>query len=259
MGFCLVAQGELVELLAVQVRQVGRNNGAGRRFKQSLDRPEFLRLELLDFGFTFADQPQGDRLHAACGLRARQLAPQHGRQRKADQIIQCAAGHIGVNQRLVYFAGLGDGVQNGLLGDLIKGNAVDGLILEDFLVPQDFKDVPRDGLPFTVRVGSEIDGIGAFDGCDNFFNGPVGAVAQLPIHGKVVVRTHGAILRGQIADMPERSEDRIVLAQILINGLRLGGRFHDDNFLSHELPNFSSLTNEGHAVTGLPFYTSSQL
>ena len=67
-------------------------------------RPVFARDELLDLELAVADEPQRHRLHAAGRARARQLAPQHRREREADEIVERAAGEIGVDQRAVDLA-----------------------------------------------------------------------------------------------------------------------------------------------------------
>ena len=56
-------------------------------FKIGDDRPIFLRPECVDFALAINDHPQSDRLNAPRRLRAGQLAPQHRRQRKPNQII----------------------------------------------------------------------------------------------------------------------------------------------------------------------------
>ena len=55
--------------------------------------------EFLDLQLAVADEPQRHRLHAAGRTRARQLAPQHRREREADEVIERAAGEVGVDQR----------------------------------------------------------------------------------------------------------------------------------------------------------------
>jgi D-lyxose ketol-isomerase len=61
-------------------------------------------LEQLDLALAVDDQAQRHRLHAARRLGAGQLAPQHRRQGEADQIIERAAGAVGVDQILVELA-----------------------------------------------------------------------------------------------------------------------------------------------------------
>ena len=91
-----------VELLAVR-----RRPAAPRKVRRPWSsrwatmRPVFARDEVLDFELAVADEAQRHRLHASGRARARQLAPQHRRQGEADEIVERAAGEIGVDQRLV--------------------------------------------------------------------------------------------------------------------------------------------------------------
>ena len=64
-----------------------------------LDGPVFVGAEGLDLGLAVAHEAQRHRLHAAGRAGARQLAPQHRRQGEADEIVEGAAGEIGVDQR----------------------------------------------------------------------------------------------------------------------------------------------------------------
>src|SRR5207237_6102778 len=100
----LVAQRELVELLAVELGEAGGELLAALRTENDLDRPVFARLEGLDLGFALADQPQRHRLDATGRLAARQLAPQHRRQGEADKIIEGTAGEIGLDQLAIDLA-----------------------------------------------------------------------------------------------------------------------------------------------------------
>ena len=72
-----------------------------RRRQRRDQRPVFAGDELLDLELAVADEPQRHRLHPAGRARARQLAPQHRREREADEIVERAAGEIGVDQRAV--------------------------------------------------------------------------------------------------------------------------------------------------------------
>ena len=74
---------------------------AARRRERRDQRPVFARDEFLDFELAVADEPQRHRLHAAGRARARELAPEHRREREADEIIERAAGEISVDQRAV--------------------------------------------------------------------------------------------------------------------------------------------------------------
>ena len=98
------ADVEARDFLAVGADEPGDEGRAGRGLQMRDDRPIFARDEALDLELAVADEAQRDRLHAAGRTRAGQFAPQHGRQVEADEIVQRAAGEIGVDQRLVDFA-----------------------------------------------------------------------------------------------------------------------------------------------------------
>ena len=57
----------------------------------------------------------------------------------------------------------------------------------------------------------------------------LGPGIDLPDHGEIVVRLHRAVLGGQVADMAEAGQHFIAGAQILIDGLGLGGGFDDED------------------------------
>ena len=62
----------------------------------------------------------------AGGAGTRQLAPKDGGEVEADQIVQRAPGHVGVDQILIDHAGVLEGVFDGRLGDLVED--IDGLV-----------------------------------------------------------------------------------------------------------------------------------
>ena len=122
LGALLGVEVELVELAAVEMGEAGLQRLLLGGAEQRVDRPVFAGLEDLDLGLALADQAQRHRLHAAGRAAARQLAPQHRREGEAHQIVERAAGQVGVDQRLVEVARMGDGVEHRLLGDGVEGD-----------------------------------------------------------------------------------------------------------------------------------------
>ena len=118
-------------------------------------RPVFPRNEFFDFELAVADEPQRHRLHTAGRARAGQLAPQHRRERKADQIIEGAAGEVGVDQGAIDLARMLHRVEHRLLGDGVEHHPLDRLLLQRILLLEDLKHVPGDGLAFPVGVGGQ--------------------------------------------------------------------------------------------------------
>ena len=121
------ADVEPLDLLAVGADEARLEGLAARRRERRHQRPVFARDEFLDLEFAVADEPQRDRLHAAGRARAGQLAPQHRRQREADQVIERAAREIGVDQRLVDVARVLHRLEHRLLGDGVEHHALDRL------------------------------------------------------------------------------------------------------------------------------------
>ena len=192
-------------------------------------RPIFLALELLDLEFAVTDEPQGHRLHAAGRFCAGQLAPQHGRQIEADQIIQRAAGQIGLDQRIVNLARMFHRFEDRILGDGVEDHALDRLVLEHLLVAENLQHMPRNGLALAIRIGRQNDLVGVFDESGDVGQALAGLGVDIPQHFEIVVRIDGAILGRQIAHMPEGGDHFVILAKIFVDRLGLGRRFDDDD------------------------------
>ncbi len=95
------------------------------------ERPIFALDEFFDLKLAVADEAQGHRLHASGRTRAGQLAPQHRREVEADQIIQGAAGEIGLDQTFVDPARMFHRLQDRVLGDGVEHHPLDRLVLEN--------------------------------------------------------------------------------------------------------------------------------
>ena len=159
-----VGDRKLVELLAAARHEAGVEGVAGTGFQFRDDVPVFLRPERLDLGFAVAHQPQRHRLHTARRTCARQLAPQHGRQREADEVVERAPRQIGVDEGDVDLARVRHGVQNGRLGDGVEDDAFDLGGLERPLLLQHFQHVPGDCFTLAIGVGCQDQLVGALDG-----------------------------------------------------------------------------------------------
>ena len=237
-GFGLRARADVepVDLLAVGADQPG---GEGRlRFRAQMgdDRPIFARNELFDLELAVADNPQGDRLHPARRARARQLAPQDRRQVEADQIVERAARPVGVDEGVVDLARIAHRLLDGVLGHRVEHHAIDALVLEQLLALQNFMDVPGDRLAFPVRVGRQDHAVGVLDRAADVAHPLGGLRVDFPAHREIVVRVDRAVLRRQIPHMAERGVDLVVLAQIFVDGLRLGRRLDDHDFHVRKFP-----------------------
>ena len=122
-----------------------------------------------------------------------------------------------------------DGVEHGAFGDLVERHALDIDALDRLALDQRLQDVPRDGLALAVGVGGQIQVLGPVerlgDRIQVLGRAGVGNVG----HREVLVGANRAVLRRQIAHVAIARQHPVVVAEISIDGLGLGGRFDDDD------------------------------
>ena len=229
LGRRLIGQVELLQLAAVEMGQARREDGPVLGREDHGDGPIFLRLEGLDLGLALADEAQRHRLDPARRAAAGQLAPEDRREGEADQVIQGAPGEIGLHQLAVDLAGTGHGVEHGGFGDLVEHDPRHRLAGQGMAALQLLADMPGDGLALAVRVGGEDQAVGGFQRLGNGLDPDIGLAVDLPAHGEVFLGPDRAVLGGQVAHMAEARQHGVIRAEIFIDGLRLGGRFDDDD------------------------------
>ena len=105
------------------------------------------------------------------------------------------------------------------------------LAFELALFLEQFDQVPRNRLAFAVRVSREIQGVGLLECANDSLDVFLVALDDLVLHGKAIVRIDSALLWNQVAHMAIGGHDFEVLAQILADCLRLGGRLDDYEIL----------------------------
>ncbi len=178
-------------------------------------------------------------MHATGRAGAGKLAPEHRRKGEADQIIECTAGEIGVHQRLINIAWMGNCIQNGLFGDGVEGHALHRFAVERLFLPQHFQHMPGNGFPFAIRVGCENEAVAVLQCLYNIRQALGGIAVHFPGHCKIFVRAHRAILGWQVPHMAKGGQNLIVRAQIFVDGFGLGRRFDDDD-VHVKQPKFAS-------------------
>ena len=104
LGLLALADIEAGDLATVGADETRVEDAAILRREGRDERPIFLATEGFDLELAVADEAQRHRLHAAGRAGARQLAPEDRREIEADEIIEGAAGQIGIDQRLVDLA-----------------------------------------------------------------------------------------------------------------------------------------------------------
>ncbi len=75
-----------------------------------------------------------------------------------------------------------DSILNRALGDLVEGDAMHFLVVEELFVPQDFLDMPRDGFSLAIRVSCEIEALGRLYRLGDVLDRFARTVAEFPIH-----------------------------------------------------------------------------
>ena len=214
--------------------------GAGTGAELAGEVPVGGGLEGHPLAFAVHHHAGDDGLHAAGGEAAGHLAPQHRGDLIAVEPVQDAPGLLGVHQVLVDIAQVVHGAVDGFLGDFTEGHPVDGnLGLEHF------QQVPRDGLALAVPIGCEIESVGVFE-----LGLELGDLLLL-VRGHHVVRLEVVVdvdgelaqrgllqfrgeLRGlrEVADVTNGGLHYEAFAEVLGDGLALGGRLHNHEFLA---------------------------
>ena len=117
-------------------------------------------LERLDLVLALADQAQRHRLHASGRARPLQLAPEHRRQREADQVIERPACLIRIDQAIVQLTRVAHRLEHGAPGDLVEHHPLDVDAVDRAAVLERGEQVPGDRLALAVRVGRQVEMLG---------------------------------------------------------------------------------------------------
>jgi hypothetical protein len=121
-----------------------------------------------------------------------------------------------------------------LLGDGVKYHPLDHLAVERLLLLEHFEHVPGDRLALAVGVGRQDQLFGPFGGPRDVVEALLRLGIDFPDHAEIGVGIDRAVLGRQVTHMPERGQNLIAGAEILIDRLRLGGRFH--HYQIHDNP-----------------------
>ena len=228
-GRCLVGYVELAEPRAGDGVEARLELLAIAGSEGRLDGPIFLAAEGFDLELAVADEAQRHRLHPAGRAGSRQLAPQHRRQREADQVIERPPGEIGLHQRGIDLARMAHRLLHRLPGDGVEHDPLHRLALDHAAAVEELENMPGDRLALAIRIGGEDQPLrGLEGGCD--LGDPLGRPAVgLPVHGEIFIGSHRAVLGRQVADMAVGGKNSEALAEVFVDGFRLGRRFDDDN------------------------------
>jgi hypothetical protein len=183
------------------------------------------------------DQSRGDRLHAPGRQLGSKLLPQHRRDLVTDQAVEDTAGLLRVDQPLVDFTRLRQGVADSAAGDLVENQPHDGDVGLQYL-----DQMPGDGLALAVFVSCEVELRRLlellFEGRDLLLLVGGDHVERLEVVVDVDAEARPLLAlvllgnlgrgRGQVADVADRGLHHPVRSQEPGNGPRLGRRLDDD-------------------------------
>jgi hypothetical protein len=89
--------------------------------------------------------------------------------------------------------------------------------------------MPGDRLALTIGVGGEDQPLRGLERSGNFCDTLGRPSVGLPIHREIFIGPDRAVLRRQVAHMAVGGKNGEALAEIFVDGFRLGGRFDDDD------------------------------
>ncbi len=204
----------------------------GGRGERALDVPVGGRDERHALALTLDDDAGGDALHPSGRQLREHLLPQHRRHLVAVEAVEQPARLLRVDEATVEVAGLLDRPADGLGGDLVEHHP-----LHRHLRVQRLEEVPRDGLALAVLIGGEIQLGGVLQqplqplhdvlllGGDDVerLEVVVDVDAETRPRLTLVGRRHLGGVPRQVADVPDRGFDDVVVAEIARDGAGLGG------------------------------------
>ena len=213
--------------------------------------PVFFRDEGTDLALALDHQLHRYRLHPACRETTGDFRPEQRRHHVADHTIEETTCLLRVDPVQIEIARLGERLLNCLLGDFVEHHALVAAVITANRLAQ----VPGDGLPLSIQVGCEIDGVGFLGQTTQFFDDLFLAGQDLVLGFPAVLRvdphagyelTLGLLLGrqrrrfggrslaaldrllvgraagGKVADVADTRLHHVLVAQILVDCLGLG-------------------------------------
>jgi len=213
-------------LLIQECPPVGRELPGGRdvRREDRANLPVFLGQERLDVALALDDDADGDGLDPPSRQAGGDLPPQKRRDLVSDDPVEHPPCLLGVDLVHVHLAGDCEGLADGVAGDFVEDYPVDLLIAD----AEGLGQVPGDGLALAVKVGRQEDFGGRLGAPLKFGDDLLAPCQEFVCRGEAVLDVHADGLCRQVADMAHRGLYYVIVAEIAVYGLGLGGGFDDD-------------------------------
>ena len=208
----------------------------GVRRHGSLNLPVLIRLECTNLALAINNESQRNALHAPRAESAGHLLPQHRADHVTHDAVQDAARLLRVHAVDINRPGRLERLENGAAGDLIKLHT----LRLQWIHAQEFRQVPGDRFALTVQVGCEPDlaGIlGKLLQCRHLraavvthFIGWLKVVLQVNARHRLLDTLGGTL--GEVSDVPLGGFHLKAGSEVLGDGLRFGGTFHDHQLVA---------------------------
>ena len=212
--------------------------------QQRGNRPVLFAAKGLPLRFTLTNQSHRHRLHSAHTETASHLVPEQLAALVTNDTVQNTSGLLRIDKVHIYFTRRLQRAFDRRLGDLVEQHSED-LSLLLFLLrlsEQLLLKMPRDGLPFAIRVRGQKHLVCLFRFLLDLRQHFRLALDRDVLRLKIVLEIHAQLTGRQVFDMSDRRHDRITAAQIFRNRPRLGRRLNDNQIFCHSNPVSASRT-----------------
>ncbi len=197
--------------------------------QEGLNGPILLRHKGANLALAIDDQSERHGLDPARAQPPPDLFPEEGAHLVSHQTIKDPACLLGLYLFQVKGARMRKGLLNCPFGHLVKDHAMHGPLRRLQLLDE----VPPDGLPFPIRIGSQVDPLGAPGGLPELLQDFLPSLHHLVLGLEVPLGIDRKAIRREIADVAVRGLDHILFPQKFVDGLGLGRRFHNDQRFRH--------------------------
>ncbi len=210
-----------------------RGERPARRLQLGPQVPPGGRVERAPLPLPLHQEPHGHRLHAPGRETGLDLLPEERGEAKTHQAVQDAPGLLRLHPPHVDLAGVLQGLQDGVPGDLVEGDPPEAASVFP-RVAELLGHVEGDRLAFPVRVGGQQHGVGRAGGLPELLEDGSLSLDGNVLRLEAVLHVHAEPALRQVANVTHRGLHHVLVAkvrQIPFQRPCLGGRLHDDQML----------------------------